>query len=125
MSLRKDEQLLAMLMQMPTWEGRASMVRQLHPKAVSDLCEHLSKVVHQSKSHRLDNQEDRDKVSKALKPHSRVVKRITRIPGRSRGKPRIRVPNLRGQRGGAIISMILAAVVPLLAQMAISAITKK
>lgn len=122
MSFRKDEQLLNLIMTQPSIEARASMVRQLHPKSVKSLCQHLSQIVHQNKTHSLDSK-GREKVSKALKPHSRIVKRL--VDRRVRGKiiRNKKVPNL--QRGGAIISMILAAVVPILAQMAISALTKK
>jgi hypothetical protein len=48
------------------------------------------------------------------------VKRITR-----KQKGRGHIGNLRSQKGGALISILLASVVPLLAQMAISAIIGK
>jgi hypothetical protein len=120
MSLRKDEALLSTLMQLPSVEAIATMVRQLHPTAVKRLCAHLKKIVHQARSHRIEDSKSRNIVSASLQPHAKLVKRITR-----KQKGRGHIGNLRSQKGGALISILLASVVPLLAQMAISAIIGK
>jgi hypothetical protein len=87
---------------------------------VKRLCAHLKKIVHQARSHRIEDSKSRNIVSASLQPHAKLVKRITR-----KQKGRGHIGNLRSQKGGALISILLASVVPLLAQMAISAIIGK
>lgn len=115
---KKDEVLLSTLMSLPTVEARAAMVQQLHPEAVRRLCAHLKKIVNQSSSHRIADAESRRIIGKSLKPHAQLVRRITDFNRKQYGS------GLRSQKGGAIISLILAAVVPLLADLAIKAFSK-
>ena len=119
MSFKQDQALLSALMQLPNMDVRAAMVQQLHPDAVTRLCAHLKKIVHQARSHRISNAKSRATASSILQPYSRVVKRLTN------GTRPPTISNLRKQRGGAIISLLLASVLPMLAQMAISAIIGK
>lgn len=113
----RDCALLAALMQVTDVDSRAVLVQNLHPSSLEALCSHLKNVIAQKRTHRISNENVRSSVSQALQPHSRVIKRITSGKGA--------YGNLRKQRGGALFSILLSAVVPLLAQMAISAISKK
>lgn len=117
-TFRRDENLIAALMQLPTVEARAALIRQLHPDAVRRLCTHLSNIVMQKRNYKLRDPAAKQAVTQALQSHSKVVKRITN------GK---RLPNLRSQRGSGfpLIPMILSAVVPLIADFAKNALSKK
>lgn len=114
----RDCELLAALMQISDLDSRAVLVQNLHPSAVEALCSHLKSVIAQKRTHRIADKNVRSSVSEALQPHSRVIKRMTT------GKGAV-YKNLRKQRGGALFTLILSAVVPLLAQMAVTAISNK
>lgn len=115
----KDYPLLLAFLQIPSAEARATFLSHLDEPSVEALCNRLRQFVLQEPGYVLPDQKHWKSLEKALKPHKRVIKRL--IDPNIGGKEK-KIYLKRRQRGGALISIILAAVLPLVASLAFDGI---
>lgn len=113
---KSDLQLLQAFLQIPSHQARAVFISNLDESALQALCNRLSNFVKQRPGYKL-SEENKTKVKTALEPHKKIIKRLI-----SSGKKRPYV--VRKQRGGAIVSLILGAVIPIIADLVYRGIKK-
>ena len=112
-----DTPLLKAFLELPNVQNRRVFISHLDERSLQMLCHRLKAFIEQQGHMKLPDNESNE-ASKILKPYKRHLKRLT--DGNANMSSVV-----RGKRGGAIVSLILAAVVPILASLAIDAIKNK
>ena len=87
------------------------------------LTEHLGRIIGRAPTHKLRNDEAGNRVRGILLPHKKLINRIVKN-SRSRSRKSRRGFDLRRQRGGALFSILLAGLVPLIGDLIIKAVSK-
>ena len=115
----RDKRLIDLIASIPKAEDRAMLVMHLDPRCVHNLCKHLKRFVDGKKGYSIDKK-DGGYLTKVLTPHSRDIHRLLNKSGRQKNSF-----SLRKQKGGAIISTLLAVVAPIIASLIGRAVAKK
>ena len=119
-----DCELLSVILQRPNIRARARFIQRfLRPSDQHRLCEHIGKILQLEPppSHRLKDANSLDTVRNVLQPHKKIVNRIVRN-SHKKGRKSF---ELTRQRGGALFSVILAAAIPLIADLILRATAGK
>lgn len=119
--IASDCELLSVILQRPNIRARARFIQRfLRPSDQHRLCEHIGKILQLNPpaSHRLKDENSLNTVTTVLKPHKKVINRIVR---KSREKKGRKTFDLSKQSGGALFSVILAAAIPLIADLILRA----
>ena len=119
---REDCELLAVLLSLPSIGLRARFIhRHLRPRLQSRLTEHLGRIVARAPTHRLRDDKAGNRVGGLLKPHKKLISRVVK---RARSHKSKRPFDLRSQRGGALFSILLAGLIPLIGDLIIRSVSK-
>ena len=119
---REDCELLGVLLSLPSIGARARFIhRHLRPALQSRLSEHLGRIVGQAPSHRLRDDKAASKVASLLRPHKKLINRVVK---KARSRKSKRVFDLKTQRGGALFSVLLAGLIPLIGDLIIRSVSK-
>ena len=122
--LVNDCELLGIILTLPNIRARARFIQRfLRPSDQHRLCEHIGKIVSgKVRSHQLNDGNSFRTVTKILTPHKRTLKRVLKRVQDKRARKNF---DLKSQRGGALFSVIIAGLIPLVADLIIRAATKK
>ena len=122
-SFQNDCELLGFILALPNISARSRFIqRYLRPADQHRLCVHVANLVQGHKSHRLPDDNLHQALIRALSPQK---KSLVRLIKRVRDPTRRRHWDLNRQKGGAIFSVILAGLIPLISDIIIRAATKK
>ena len=122
--LVNDCELLGIILSLPNIRARARFIqRYLRPSDQHRLCEHVAKIINgKPRSHQLNDENSFQTVTKVLTPHKRILKRVLKRVQDKRARKNF---DLKRQRGGALFSILLAGLIPLIGDLIIRAATKK
>ena len=82
----------------------------------------MAKILQGTRTHNLPDEQSLLTVTRVLKPHKKAINRVLKRIQDKRARKNF---DLRKQRGGALFSVILAGLVPLIADLIIRAARKK
>lgn len=96
---------------------RARFIHQhLRPDLQARLTEHLARIIGKAPTHRLRDEESEQRVASVYKPHKKLIQRLVK---KSRARKFKKPFDLKTQRGGALFSILLGGLIPLLAGLVI------
>lgn len=119
---KEDCELLGVLLNLPSIGVRARFIhRHLRPALQSRLSEHLGRIVGQAPTHRLRDDTAGNRVRAILRPHRDLINRVVK---KARSRKNKRPFDLKTQRGGALFSILLAGLIPLIGDLIIRSVSK-
>ena len=109
---KSDCDLLSLLLRLPIRERSRFVHKYLHPTQQKRLTEHVARLLHNSPSHIVKNPEFCKSIQGVLKPHKLVIGKFIK---KARSKKLKKPFTLSQQKGGALFSLIIGGLLPLLA----------
>lgn len=117
---RSDCELMSILLRLPIRERTRLIEKYLHPTSLSRLTEHAGRFINKVPSHILENPEHHRAISGVVKPHKHTIDKFVK---KNRSKKRKKLFQLKNQKGGALFSLIIGGILPLLADLIIRQVT--
>ena len=118
---KADCELFSVLLRLPRRERTRFIHKYLRPNLQRRMTEHVARLLYNAPAYIGDSPDYCRKITDTLKPHKDLIEAFIR---KSRRKKLKRPYDLSGQKGGALFSLIIGGLLPLLADVIIRAVSK-
>lgn len=119
---KEDCELFSFLLKLPLKERTRFIHKYVAPNLQHRMTEHVARLVWNPPPYIRDSAEYCEKIHKTLHPHKELINAFI---NKARRRKNLKKPyKLTGQKGGAIFSLIIGGLLPLLADIIIRSVSK-